>query len=112
MAHWESNVHMTDDVLWPWKVKLVTPIRLQRNIWKTGFKDSFPKDHQQEMAYGLSDGHSPYTVIELENCPLRWSVNSQLISTSSRKWTDASHLAQFSDSSESNAYHNTRFSVI
>ena len=26
---------MTDDVTWPWKVKLVTPIRLERNISKT-----------------------------------------------------------------------------
>jgi len=28
MACGESNVHMTDDVTWPWKVKLLTPIRL------------------------------------------------------------------------------------
>jgi len=37
---------------------LVTPIRLERNISKTaGFRDSVPKDHQYEMAYGLSNGH-------------------------------------------------------
>jgi len=29
MAYGESNDHVTDDVRWPWKVKLVTPVRLQ-----------------------------------------------------------------------------------
>jgi len=32
MAYGESNGHMTDDVTWPRKVKLVTPIHLERNI--------------------------------------------------------------------------------
>jgi len=36
----------------------VTPIRLQRNISKTaGDRDSVPKDYQQEMVYGVSNGH-------------------------------------------------------
>jgi len=34
MAYGESNGFLTDDVTWPWKVKLVTPIRLKRNISK------------------------------------------------------------------------------
>ena len=35
MAHGLSNDHVTDDATWPRKVKLVTPIRLERNISKT-----------------------------------------------------------------------------
>jgi len=42
MAYGLSNGHVTDDVTWPWKVKLVNPIRLERNIsktiWATDFK--------------------------------------------------------------------------
>jgi len=35
MAYGVSNDHVTDDVTCPRKVKLVTPIRLERNISKT-----------------------------------------------------------------------------
>jgi len=34
MAYGLSNGHVIDDVTWPWKVKLVTPLRLERNISK------------------------------------------------------------------------------
>jgi len=35
MANRVSNGHVTDDVTWPRKIKLLTPIRLERNIlWK------------------------------------------------------------------------------
>jgi len=42
-----SNCHMTDDVTWPWKVKVVTAIRLEPNISKKdGDRLSVPMDHE------------------------------------------------------------------
>jgi len=35
MAYGESNGHVTNDAMWPRKVKLVTSIRLEPNISKT-----------------------------------------------------------------------------
>jgi len=35
MTYGESNAQVTDDVMRPWKVKLVTPICLEHNISKT-----------------------------------------------------------------------------
>jgi len=35
MAYGESNGHMTDDVTWPWKIKVMTPICLEPKILKT-----------------------------------------------------------------------------
>jgi len=33
MAYGESNGQVTDDVMCPWKVNVVTPIRLGLHIW-------------------------------------------------------------------------------
>ena len=41
MAYGLSNGHVTDDVTWPWKVKLVTPICLERNILNTTWARDF-----------------------------------------------------------------------
>jgi len=49
MACGLSNGHVTDDVTWPWKVKLVTPIRLKRNIWKTTWATDFKFSMQLYM---------------------------------------------------------------
>jgi len=35
MAYGKSNGHVTDDVTWPWKVKVMTLRRLEPNISKT-----------------------------------------------------------------------------
>jgi len=43
MTYEESNGHVTDDVTWPLKLKLVTSIRSEPNISKTaGDRDSGP----------------------------------------------------------------------
>jgi len=41
MTYGLSNGPVTDDVTWPWKVKLVTPIRVERNILKTTWARDF-----------------------------------------------------------------------
>jgi len=47
MLYGASNVHMTNDVKWPQKVKVVTPIYLDPNISKTlGDRDVVPMKHQ------------------------------------------------------------------
>ena len=51
------GLHVTDDVTWPWKVKLVTPIHLAQYLKTAVIRDSVPKDHLSEIAYVLSNGH-------------------------------------------------------
>ena len=81
IAYGLSNGHVTDDVTWPCKVKLVTPIRLEYNIQKTaGFKDSVPKDHQQEMLYGLSNSHVTDDITWSQRC-CDESVRSAILAT-------------------------------
>jgi len=44
MAYGLSNGHVTDDLTWPWKVKLVTQMHLERNISKTTWARDFKFD--------------------------------------------------------------------
>jgi len=46
MTYPESNGHVTDDVVWPWKVKVVTPKHLEANISETaGDRDLVTMEH-------------------------------------------------------------------
>jgi len=46
MANAKSNGHVTDDVTWPWNVKVVTLICLLPIIWAKWLEmDMVPKDH-------------------------------------------------------------------
>jgi len=57
MTNPESNGHVTDDVTWPWKVKVVTPICLGSNISETaGDTDLMTMEHLWEMATWESNG--------------------------------------------------------
>jgi len=58
MTHPESNGHVTDDVTWPWKVKVVTPICLVSIISETaGDSDLVTMERLWEMATWELNGH-------------------------------------------------------
>ena len=58
MCTWESNGYVTDDVTWPWKVKVMTPIYPVPIISKmAGDNDLVTMDHLQEMATWESNGY-------------------------------------------------------
>jgi len=52
--------HVTDDVTWPWKVKLVIPICLERNISKTAEDIEIPiqrtTNRKWHMGYQMATG--------------------------------------------------------
>ena len=56
MAYGLSNGHVTDDVTWPWEVKLVTQIGLERNISKTTWARDFKFGKQ--LCIGMPSGRT------------------------------------------------------
>jgi len=58
MTHPESNGHVTDDVTWPWNIKVVTQIYFMPIISKmAGDSDLETMEHLLEMAKGELNGH-------------------------------------------------------
>ena len=82
MACGESNRHVTDDVTWPWKVKVVTPSCLIEDISRKplGY-DSDTMEHLWEIAYGeqndpdMFDTHQKCSEVQAR---FQWTFN--------RKW--------------------------
>ena len=64
MAYGLSNGHVTNDVTWSWKVKLVTPIRLERNISKT----TWARDSKFGMQLCIGNAYG-----RTNNFPWKWA---------------------------------------
>jgi len=58
MAHGLPNRHVTDDVMWPWKVKLLTPIRLERNISKNSWAKDLRLHLVRSFVFGMPSGRT------------------------------------------------------
>jgi len=64
MTYGLSNGYVTDDVTWPWKVKLVTPIHLEHNISKTTWATDF------KFGMQLCNGNAER---DTDNFPRKWA---------------------------------------
>jgi len=58
MASKLSNGYVTDDVTRSWKVKLVTSIRLKRNISKTTWARDFSSNLVCSFVWGMPSGRT------------------------------------------------------
>jgi len=62
MATWEVSGHETDDVRWPWKVKVVTPVWLVSHYLENGWRMEIEAllqtiANRYVMAYGEWNRH-------------------------------------------------------
>jgi len=70
MAYGLSNGHVIDYVTWPWKVKLVTPIRLERISKKNSWRCYLATiANYCSLLWGSTVGYRSNSLVSCKTCP-------------------------------------------